>query len=211
MVEGLAHGEVGSLVFTEDALVLALRPGARKWRDSSLDLISCLKVQTQRGVTACCDAPGRFSVREYETMLQQDHDEDEEEEEEEAGEAAATVPHALDVLNDEQLVLSISQTRISLNGNRATAWRASSSRRFRRRRSSLRREENLWPKAHMLPFLQQQQPRAAPGPAGRCPCPCPPAPASRRGSRTVTTPPWRATPTAATRASAAHGRRRRAR
>ena len=94
------------LVFTEDALVLAARYAQVRGNGEiqASDLISCLKVQTQRGMRGLLQAHQVDSrMREYETMLQQDHDEDEEEEEEEAGEAAAAVPHALDVLNDEQL------------------------------------------------------------------------------------------------------------
>ena len=93
------------LVFTEDALVLAARYAQVRGNGEiqASDLISCLKVQTQRGMRGLLQAHQVDSrMREYQNMLQQDHDEDDKEEEEEE-EAEVETPHALDVLNDEQL------------------------------------------------------------------------------------------------------------
>ena len=101
------------LVFTEDALVLAARYAQVRGNGEiqASDLISCLKVQTQRGMRGLLQAHQVDArMRDYETMLQEDDMEEEEEgegeeDEEEEGEEeeGARVPHALDVLNDEQL------------------------------------------------------------------------------------------------------------
>ena len=97
------------LVFTEDALVLAARYA--KVRGNAdiqpSDLIACLKVQTQRGMRGLLQAHQVDErMREYVTMLEEDEEEDKEEDEEEEEDPEqnnVAVPHALDVLNDDQL------------------------------------------------------------------------------------------------------------
>lgn len=100
------------LVFTEEALVLAARYAQVRGHGDvqASDLIACLKVQTQRGLRGLLQAHQVDArMQEYENMLRQDDDDEDEMTAHDdagadmAGDQEARVPHALDVLNDEQL------------------------------------------------------------------------------------------------------------
>ena len=111
------------LVFTEEALVLAARYAHIRGREGILpeDLIACLKVQTQRGVRGVLQAhQADERLREYDSMLQADNDitdEDEETYENEEMQDTTGIPHALDVLTDEQLT-----TLVDMAGAHFDTW-----------------------------------------------------------------------------------------
>ena len=113
------------LVFTEEALVLAARYAHVRGREAILpaDLIACLKVQTQRGVRGVLQAhQADARLKEYDSMLREDEEEDEdeessEEEDDQEMQDAPAVPHALDVLSDQQLT-----TLVDMAGAHFATW-----------------------------------------------------------------------------------------